>query len=104
MNRYNRMQCQKVQRCCGRRVFPKMIGTHSQDRELTLQGNYTVEAAFIFPIIILLMAGMLQISIRLYQKVDTVASDLTKLEQIDSVRDFRVAEFAEKLINELEKR
>lgn len=54
----------------------------------TEKGSFTVEAAFLFPILILLIAFFLQTAIGLYCEVERASQDVTVLRQMDSVENF----------------
>lgn len=48
------------------------------------RGSYTVEAVFLFPVILFLMAFILQLSIALYENVQQAAEDVEVLRQLDT--------------------
>lgn len=54
----------------------------------TCSGTFTVEAAFIFPILVFLIAFFLQTAILLYSEVDHVAQDVTALRELNNVENF----------------
>lgn len=54
----------------------------------TQKGVFTVEAAFLVPILILLTAFFLQTTISLYSEVDQAAQDTAALREMDSVEYF----------------
>ena len=58
-------------------------------KEKKVSASFTVEAAFIMPIVILLTAWILHMAIALYIKVDDAASDITEVRAVDSLKLFR---------------
>ena len=64
-----------------------------------LRGSFTVEAAFLFPVIILLTAFFLQTAISLYETVEEASANSKELKKINSVELFLDAV----RINELKK-
>lgn len=53
-------------------------------RRIKLAGSYTVEAAFLFPIIILVLAFVLRLSIGLYVTVREAAEDTESVTELDT--------------------
>lgn len=53
-----------------------------------LRGSFTVEAAFLIPVIILLTAFFLNTAIALYGTVDRAAGDGEEVKKLDSVELF----------------
>ena len=53
-------------------------------RGIKLAGSYTVEAAFLFPIIILVLAFVLRLSIGLYVTVREAAEDTESVTELDT--------------------
>ena len=51
-------------------------------------GSYTVEAVFLFPILVFLVVFMLQISMAWCEKVQQVSEDMETLQQLDSREAF----------------
>ena len=58
-------------------------------KDLRLRGSYTVEAAFLMPMIILILAWTLSLTIALYERVDEYASEYDTVEDFDSAKRFR---------------
>lgn len=54
----------------------------------TTRGSFTVEASFLFPILVLLTAFFLQASISLYSEVAKTAQDTAQLRELDGVEIF----------------
>lgn len=54
-----------------------------------VRGSYTVEAAFLLPVIILLLAWTLHLSINLYAQVESAAASYEKAEDFDAAKRFR---------------
>lgn len=54
----------------------------------TVKGSFTVEASFLFPLLVLLIAFFLQTAISLYCEVEQASQDVTALQQMDSVKNF----------------
>ncbi len=50
----------------------------------TWRGSYTVEAVFLFPILVFLLAFLLSLSISWYETVYTASEDVTALEELDT--------------------
>ncbi len=53
-----------------------------------VRGSYTVEAVFLFPIIVFLLAFMLQLSIGWYEKVQQEGQNTETLCQLDTRKYF----------------
>ncbi len=49
----------------------------------SFQGSFTVEAAFLYPIIVVLIAFILYLSMGWYQNVRTAAEDTEQLRELD---------------------
>ena len=60
--------------------------------------SFTVEAAFLMPVVILLLVWTMHLAVGLYTRVDAEASDLRQIEQIDAVRQFINLESAKDLL------
>lgn len=54
----------------------------------TRRGSFTVEAAFLFPILVLLIAFFLQTAISLCEEVEQASQDTAALRQMNSVENF----------------
>ncbi len=54
----------------------------------TEKGSFTVEASFLFPMLVLLIAFFLQTAISLYSEVEQASQDVKALQQMDSVQNF----------------
>ncbi len=52
------------------------------------KGSFTVEAAFLYPVIVLLIAFMLYLSMDWYQNVERAAEDTQQLREMDTREDF----------------
>lgn len=52
------------------------------------RGSYTVESVFLFPVIVFLIAFILQLSIALYGNVHQEAEDVEVLRQLDTGKMF----------------
>lgn len=66
-----------------------------------VNANFTVEAAYIMPIVILLSAWLIHLAIGLYEKVEQSASDIHLVEDQDSLKDFREKKNLEKILDKL---
>lgn len=53
-----------------------------------LEGSLTVEASFLFPVLILLLAFILNMAIGLYETVDRTAADWETVKNLDSTEMF----------------
>lgn len=58
-------------------------------KDVRLRGSYTVEAAFLMPMIIVILAWTLSLTIALYAQVDRYASEYDTVEDFDSAKRFR---------------
>ena len=65
-----------------------------------LKGSYTVEAVFLFPILIFLMAFLFRISIEQYETVVDASKDVTAVMEMDNRSLFLWAEILEKATGE----
>ena len=54
-----------------------------------VRASFTVEAAMIMPVVIVLLVFMLHLTIGLYENVSEAAENITKVEKLDSVKTFR---------------
>lgn len=54
-----------------------------------MRASFTVEAAMIMPVVIVLLVFMLHLTIGLYENVSEAAENITKVEKLDSVKTFR---------------
>lgn len=54
-----------------------------------LKASFTVEAALIMPVVIVLLVFLLHLTIGLYENVSEVAENITRIEELDSVKLFR---------------
>ncbi len=52
------------------------------------RGSFTVEAVFLYPIIVALIAFMLSISINWYQSIRETAADTAELTELDTMENF----------------
>jgi hypothetical protein len=68
-----------------------------------LQASFTVEAAFLMPVTILLLIWVISLSIDLYTRVDERAENLERIEKQNSVKEFRRLEAARTLAETLKK-
>lgn len=66
-------------------------------KNIKMHGSYTVEAAFLFPVVVLLCAFLLNTAISLYQCVDREAGDTKQLQEMDSVELFYKSAQAEEI-------
>ncbi len=57
-------------------------------KNLSWKGSFTVEAAFLYPIIVLLIAFMLYLSMGWYQNVRQAAEDTEQLRELDTRSSF----------------
>lgn len=58
-------------------------------RNYRMKGNYTVEAAFLFPVLFILLAFVLKICIQLYTGVENTAENITWLLDMQAEQLFR---------------
>lgn len=69
-----------------------------------LRGSFTVEAAFLFPILVFLTAFVLQTAIALYEDADRAAADAAELEKTNGLELFwdavRIKELKEEFLHE----
>ena len=54
-------------------------------KHFSLTGSLTVEASLLMPIMILLLAGLLTLTVNLYQSTVKAADDLTCVEKVDGL-------------------
>ncbi|MBQ9022922.1 MAG: hypothetical protein IJ108_03275 [Eubacterium sp.] len=54
-----------------------------------MRASFTVEAAMIMPVVIILLIFMLHLTIGLYENVSEAAENITSVEKLDSVKTFR---------------
>lgn len=54
-----------------------------------MRASFTVEAAMIMPVVIVLLVLMLHLTIGLYENVTQAAENITKIEELDTVKTFR---------------
>ncbi len=52
------------------------------------RGSYTVEAAFLYPILVFLIAFVLTLSMNWYENVQQAAEDTEELKELDTRSDF----------------
>ncbi len=51
---------------------------------IRFRGSFTVEAVFLYPILVLLIAFMITLSMNWYEKVDQAAGDTEELRELDT--------------------
>ncbi len=67
------------------RIWSKMQKRrYSGDQSLFYRGSFTIEAVFLFPAIVLLIAFMLHLSMDWYESIRQAASDVDVLRQLDT--------------------
>lgn len=54
-----------------------------------MKASFTVEAALIMPVVIVLLVFILHLTIGLYENVSEAAENIIKIEELDSVKLFR---------------
>lgn len=54
-----------------------------------MRASFTIEAAFLMPIIIILLAWTIQLTIGLYEKTSETAENIRQVEELDTVSQFR---------------
>ena len=54
----------------------------------TVNGSFTMEAVFLFPILVFLILFLLLNAISLYEEADQAASDIKEVRQMDSLEIF----------------
>ncbi len=54
-----------------------------------MKASFTVEAALIMPVVIVLLVFLLHLTIGLYENVSKTADNITRIEELDSVKLFR---------------
>ena len=64
------------------------MGDQEGMRRVSLAGSLTVEAAFLMPVLILLLAGLLTLTIHLYQNTVRYADDLERIEEVNGLELF----------------
>jgi hypothetical protein len=64
-----------------------------------VKGSFTVEAAFLFPIIVLLIAFVLQTAIGWYEEVEQTSVAISNQQQIDSVSVFLRDSLGDKILD-----
>ena len=69
-----------------------------KNQRYQVMASFTVEAAFIMPVVILLLAWTMQLAVGLYGKVEAESADLTQIEKIDSVSQFKRLEAGKALL------
>ncbi len=65
------------------------------------RGSFTVEAAMLMPVIILLLAWLIRLSIGLYEATDAAAAAIGPLRDLDSLQSFRRVMLAKETIQQL---
>lgn len=63
-----------------------------------MKASFTVEAAFLLPLIIVLTAWMIQLTIGLYESVSETAENITLVTELDAVSMFRERMLASDLL------
>jgi hypothetical protein len=64
-----------------------------------VKGSFTVEAAFLFPILVLLIAFVLQTAIGWYEEVEQTSAAISNQQQIDSVSVFLRDSLGDKILD-----
>jgi hypothetical protein len=64
-----------------------------------VKGSFTVEAAFLFPILVLLIAFVLQTAIGWYEEVEQTSVAISNQQQIDSVSVFLRDALGDKILD-----
>lgn len=54
-----------------------------------MKASFTVEAAFLMPVVIILLAWMIHLTIGLYETTSEAADNIRQVEELDTVSLFR---------------